>query len=363
MKSKKIISMLLACTMLAGLLAACGSQTATKTDPADSGPVIAENEDVDILGAGGGGEPDPVAAEITSLFDAGTAASIDADAEWLADEAVALSAKPAFPSGIIPVASGTSVATGPNCAIDYSNASSGYFMAKWTGDNIRIKVQSTGPSGVTYTYDLFGNDYDAFPFSDGNGSYLVRIMRNTTGSKYAVAVKTTIDVKMDDPFVPFLASNQYVNFEDAPNACKLAADLCSGKSGELDKVAAVYDWVVDNVTYDYNLAQTVSSTYLPTLDNTVSTGRGICFDYASLMSGMLRSQGVPCKLVIGYAGKAYHAWISVYVEGQGWVDGVIFFDGTTWQRMDPTYASTGNRSDTIMSYIGDGSHYSSKYMY
>ena len=59
------------------------------------------------------------------------------------------------------------------------------------------------------------------------------------------------------------------------------------------------------------------------------------------MTGMLRSQGIPCKLVIGYAGTVYHAWISVWSEDTGWIDSAIYFNGTTWQRMDPTFASTG----------------------
>jgi transglutaminase-like putative cysteine protease len=78
---------------------------------------------------------------------------------------------------------------------------------------------------------------------------------------------------------------------------------------------------------------------------------------------MLRSQGVPCKLVIGYAGSAYHAWISVWSEDTGWVNAAIYFDGSSWQRMDPTFASSGKQSDSIMKYIGDGSHYTEKYIY
>ena len=90
---------------------------------------------------------------------------------------------------------------------------------------------------------------------------------------------------------------------------------------------------------------------------------GICFDYAALMAGMLRSQGVPCQLVVGYAGKAYHAWINVWSEEKGWIDGVIYFDGESWQRMDPTFASSADRSDSIMKYIGDGKNYTVKYLY
>ena len=94
-----------------------------------------------------------------------------------------------------------------------------------------------------------------------------------------------------------------------------------------------------------------------------SNGKGICFDYAALMTGMLRSQSVPCKLVVGYAGDVYHAWISVYSEKDGWIDNAIWFDGSTWKRMDPTFASSNNRSDRIMEYIGDGENYTVKYLY
>ena len=99
------------------------------------------------------------------------------------------------------------------------------------------------------------------------------------------------------------------------------------------------------------------------LDNVLAAKKGICFDYAALMTGMLRSQGVPCKLVVGYAGTVYHAWINVWTEETGWIDGVIYFDGTAWQRMDPTFASSGGGSDAIMQYIGDGKNYTQKYVY
>lgn len=347
------------------LLAGCG--TAGK-GPAPGGGVPAEPEGsaeyVDDLSGGWAGEPVAPDGGVLADYDPGRDAGIGAGAEDLEDEAVALSSSPAAIGGIIPSAPGTATAAGQDCMIDYSNAGDGYFMAKWTGGAVKIKVQATGPSGTTYTYNLAADgSWEAFPFSDGSGSYLLRVMRNTSGTKYAVAGKTTVDVQLADAFRPFLASNQYVDFEAAPDAVAKAAELCSGKAGELDKVAAVYDWTVDSLSYDYDKAKNVKSGYLPVLDTVLSTKKGICFDYAALMAGMLRSQDVACKLVVGYAGQAYHAWISVWVEGQGWVDGVIFFDGSQWHRMDPTYASSSKRSDSVMEYIGDGSHYSAKYVY
>ncbi len=363
-KHKLLICGMLCLAMTAGMLTGCGgaptmankdvSGAVTKSDKADAGSIDEKLRDSADVAA-----PDDADVEI----DDADMAEYEEPSEFVDEGAIPLSGSPALMYGITPEHPGYATATGKSAEIDYSNASKGYFMTNWSGDNIRIKVQATGPSGVTYTYDLPANDWTAFPFSDGSGSYLVRVMRNTTGTKYAVAVKTTIDVQLEDAFMPFLTSTQYVDFENAPNAVSKASELCSGKSGNLDKVAAVFDYVVDNVSYDYNLAKNIPSTYIADLDRTMSSKSGICFDYAALMAGMLRSQGVPCKLVVGYAGKAYHAWVSVWVDGEGWVDGVIFFDGTEWTRMDPTYTSTSNRSDAVMQYIGDGSHYTTKYLY
>ena len=81
------------------------------------------------------------------------------------------------------------------------------------------------------------------------------------------------------------------------------------------------------------------------------------------MTAMLRSQGVPCKLIVGYAGDVYHAWINVWTENSGWVDGAIFFDGRVWKRMDPTFASSGSQSSSIMDYISRDTNYTVKYQY
>ena len=199
--------------------------------------------------------------------------------------------------------------------------------------------------------------------SDGNGEYQITLYENVEEKKYATVVSATAEVSLADEFAPFLRPNQYVDYAVAEETVKLAAKLTAGKSTELEKVQAVYEYVIKNITYDEKLAETVKSGYLPVLDNVLKNKTGICFDYAALMTGMLRSQSVPCKLVVGYAGEVYHAWISVYTEKDGWIDNAIYFDGTTWKRMDPTFAASGNRSETIMKYIGDGTNYTVKYLY
>ncbi len=282
---------------------------------------------------------------------------------YLEDEAVALAdAAPAVSLTLLPQ-QGTLVKQNARAAIDYSNAAQGYVMAQVKTDSgKRWKAQVKGPT-TTYTYNLTPTQWATFPLSDGSGDYQIVLYENITGTKYAAVLAHKLTVTLTDPFGPFLYANQYVNFETAPNTVAKAAELTAQSTTELDKVGAVYDFVITNLTYDKELAKTVQSGYLPDLDAVLDKKTGICFDYAALMAAMLRSQGVPCKLVVGYAGTAYHAWISVWTAQQGWVDRVIWFDGAMWQRMDPTFASSAGNTAAIRRYIGDGANYTAKYFY
>jgi hypothetical protein len=284
------------------------------------------------------------------------------------DEAVALAEAPSSPTLFsMPQASGTLVKENDRAQIDYSNTKDGYVMVRYSAaSDKKLKSQVKGPSGTTYTYNLKAGatEWETFPLSDENGEYKVIVYQNTSGSKYATVLSVTFSVEMADPFAPFLRPNQYVNYETgAENTVAKAKELCDGKKTTLDKIRAVYNFVVTTLTYDKEKAANVQSGYLPVLDEALETKKGICFDYAAMMAGMLRSQGIPCKLIVGYAGSAYHSWLNVYTEESGWINSAVFFDGTTWKLMDPTFASSGNQSSDIMKYIGDGSNYTSKYIY
>lgn len=281
----------------------------------------------------------------------------------IAEEAVALAELPALDTLLTTTASGVLVKENAKATVDYSNTVDGYVMVRYTATTAKkLKALVKGPA-TTYTYNITPGTWAAFPLSDGNGSYQVALYENITGIKYATVLSATFPVKLTDEFAPFLRPNQYVDYAAAKKTIAKAKELTKGKTDALKKVAAVYDYVVTNVTYDKKLAASVQSGYLPVLDSVLVNKKGICFDYAALMTGMLRSQGVPCKLVVGYAGTAYHAWINVWSEETGWIENAVYFDGTTWQRMDPTFASSGKESAAILKYIGDGSHYTAKYLY
>lgn len=262
-------------------------------------------------------------------------------------------------------APGTLVKSAENAVIDYSNTRDGYVMIRYSiPSDKRLKVQIKGSAtSVTYTYNLTPEQWTAFPLSDENGTYQITVLQNITGSRYVKLLSLVTEVTLADEFAPFLRSNQFVNFDAAPKTQTQAGLLAADHADPLKKVEVIYNFVIKNLTYDRELATNVQSGYLPDLDRVLEKKSGICFDYAALMAGMLRAQGVPTKLVVGYAGEVYHAWISVWSEHTGWVDGAIYFDGVKWNRMDPTFASSGQSSPDIMDYIGNGSNYSAKYFY
>jgi transglutaminase-like putative cysteine protease len=263
------------------------------------------------------------------------------------------------PRVLVPSADGTVAYTSEVATIDASNASEGYLMVKYTGSNSKVKLQITGPDQITYTYDLHG-DYEVFPLTAGNGSYAVTVFENISDNQYATALSENISITLSNEFGPYLYPNQYVNFTADSLPVAKAEELASSADTDLDVVSAVYNYIIETITYDYDKAATVQSGYLPDVDEIFTTKTGICFDYAAVMATMLRTQGIPTRLEVGYMGEQYHAWISIYTDETGWINGIIEFDGSQWKMLDPTFASTSGSPE---SFTTENSKYTTKYVY
>ncbi|MGI6110662.1 MAG: transglutaminase-like domain-containing protein [Bilifractor sp.] len=246
--------------------------------------------------------------------------------------------------------------------LDLSHTDQGYIMIRDTNDK-KVQIQITNPTGEMYPYPMnTGDAYRTFPLTCGDGGYSVRVLENISGDQYAIGLSQDFSVTLQDEFRPFLYPNQYVEYTADSDAVKLGQKLSGEAADDLGYVQNVYNYVISNITYDTEMAENLPVNYIPDPDATLASGKGICFDYASLMTAMLRSQGVPTKLVTGYSGEAYHAWISVYLKEQGWVDNIISFDGKKWTLVDPTLGANNDAKD-VAKYIGDGKNYTVKYVY
>ena len=244
--------------------------------------------------------------------------------------------------------------------IDLSAVSDGYFGVSATLSG-RAKCQVL-KDGSTYTYDLKSDGTPSiFPLQMEDGTYSFRVLENVNGSKYAVVYSTEESISIADKFRPYLCASDYVNYTDSSSCVKKAGELAAGAADVNGVVTAVYEYVCAGVKYDREKARSVQVGYMPDPDETMQTGKGICFDYASLAAAMLRSQGIPCKVIFGYVSpnEVYHAWNMFYTEESGWITVKFEISAKNWNRLDLTFASNGADG----SFIGDGSNYKDVYCY
>lgn len=258
---------------------------------------------------------------------------------------------------LVPEAPGKKTLGTSPLVLDISDTDQGYLTAVSDSTDQMMNVQLTAEDGVVYSYFISPGESAVIPFSSGSSTYQVSCYQQISDSQYAALYADTLEIKLANEFLPFLYPNQYVNFTPDSEASKLALSMVSEDTSDIDALQTIYNYVVSHVTYDYDLADTVASGYLPDVDETLQTGKGICFNYAALTTAMLRSCDIPCKLQIGYAGDIKHAWINVYIRSRGWVDKAVEFSGDSWSRMDPTFDSNSEDKDTIQEYIGDNNNY------
>lgn len=266
------------------------------------------------------------------------------------------------PECLVPSADGIRNFISAYVALDTSHVDDGYIMAAYLGSNSKVKLQLVGPDYMTYTYDMTSRTYEVFPLSAGSGNYTVSVYENVMDDLYATIFSVTIEADIAAPMNAFLYPNQYVKFDASSQVVDKAQELVAQAHDDLEAINFIYSYVVSSITYDFDKAENVQSGYIPDVDEILEIKTGICLDYAAVMASMLRSQRIPTRLEVGYAGDAYHAWISTYVENQGWINGMIQFDGQNWSIMDPTFAANVGEDD-LKTFIGDGGNYVTKYVY
>ncbi len=130
-------------------------------------------------------------------------------------------------------------------------------------------------------------------------------------------------------FADYLAATEQVQAAD-PRIRQLAAELTKGVKTEYDAVQRIVSWVVDNVRY---VTPPVRYDALYSLES----GKGNCQNYSHLSAALLRSVGIPTRIVVGVTlnqpydiswkqgvltfkmGQGRHSWIEVWFPDLGWV--------------------------------------------
>ena len=264
----------------------------------------------------------------------------------------------------LPVVPGDLVKSNGHCSVDYSQCEDGYVVVSYLGEfEKKCVVQlKTAKGGQKFTisdpkmdarlmrYDYFqniGGVQKVIPLCYGDGPYEMTIHRQIVDTRYSTLMTWKHDVKIPEPFSPWLFPNTYVSYGPDSLCVNLARNLRQDAPSDAIKVQRIFDWMCEHIIYDYPLAVKVSDTdkfWLPCPDEVIQTGKSICFGFSSLFAAINRINDIPCKVVVGWAGHAYHAWNEVYLQG-------------VWQRYDVTFSAGKKQSVAIQNFIGDGNNY------
>lgn len=222
-----------------------------------------------------------------------------------------------------PEVTGTDVQVDGKLIIDASNMQKGYVLccvSAPTDHGLKIRVVYNGAQ-LTYDLDNTG-DYEVFPLQLGSGNYEFALFENVKGNKYSAEGKITLKAQLEDENAAFLVPNQYVDYVRTTNAVLKSDEICT--DGDIYK--KVCDFMASEFEYDFGRAKMISSGKLqvmPDIENCFDARAGVCQDLSAIMCCMLRVQGIPAKLMMGYADKYYHAWTVAVVDGEE-----VFFDPT-----------------------------------
>jgi len=225
-----------------------------------------------------------------------------------------------------------------------------------------VKVQVRLEGGETpYNYDLPADGTPiALPLTQGEGSYTVTVLEHIEADRYRPVLTQPVELALADPLAPFRHPSRMVDYGADMEALAAA---CMGEAETTpDRIEAILHYVAEHITYDTEKADTVESGYIPDPHAVLEAGTGICYDYASALTALLRSQGIPCKLQVGWAGELYHAWVEVWSEEAGTAaNGLQINEG--WTRLDPTLLSDLGFTPTVLTYMADDTHYRVRYTY
>ncbi|MFT9493458.1 transglutaminase-like domain-containing protein [Anaerosolibacter sp.] len=171
-------------------------------------------------------------------------------------------------------------------------------------------------------------------FTQGTGNYSISIMVHEQDRKYSYGPTLNIENKAE--VNKYLSPTKHVESDDE-EIIKLVQEITNVNDTELEKAKVIYQWIVENIAYDYDkYSKHQNNDY----DNnygavyTYKTKKGVCYDYATLTAALTRAVGIQTKVVKGEGKlgtfKGLHAWNEMYItEKSQWIPVDTTFGATT----------------------------------
>lgn len=189
------------------------------------------------------------------------------------------------------------------------------------------------PSSSTVETDRFGNRFQKVTWENVNQDIRVKLDYTATIHTELTALNSKASFPLGgqaDSEGIYLKTSEMVQ-SNSPEIARLARQLTSGAKSEYEAVMSVTNWVADNIKYTFNPPQYDAS-------YTLATRSGNCQNFAHLSIALLRSVGIPARIVGGITlkdswkvpidarnsivqsmGQGGHAWLEVWFPDLGWL--------------------------------------------
>jgi len=224
---------------------------------------------------------------------------------------------------------------------------------------------SPKPQDRQETTDARGNRIVTATWTDPPAAVDVKLSCNALNRTNLKLLETRTPFplgKVEPGLEDYLKPTEQVQ-SDNPKIRLLAADLTKDVKTEFDAVQRVISWVVDHVRY---VTPPVQYDALYSL----GSGKGNCQNYSHLSAALLRSVGIPVRIINGITldraydvtwergvmtfkmGKGRHSWIEVWFPDLGWVpfdpQNTVLFVSNRFIRVEVGIDNNETKNDGLM---------------
>ena len=172
--------------------------------------------------------------------------------------------------------------------------------------------------------------------TDSNGNQILYVEWDKDIVPNHRVIKLMFDVKRDEVLRPELKEDDKEELTDEikkylepsknlplnDQVKNKAKEVTEGKTTDLEKARAIYDWVIANMNRNEDVKGCGEGDVCALLDTTMS---GKCTDINSMFVALCRASGIPAREHFGIRinaddiTKNQHCWAEFYLKGTGWV--------------------------------------------
>jgi protein-glutamine gamma-glutamyltransferase len=159
-----------------------------------------------------------------------------------------------------------------------------------------------------------------------------------------IATASPAQLRTAGPGLPPLFGEAYLRLPLGrvdPRVQQLAQEITRSASNNYDKAAALERYLQTRYGYTLDLSRTTPKD--PIANFLFERKQGHCEYFASAMAVMLRTLGIPSRVVTGFRSDEFNDVTGNYVvrakDAHAWVE--VYFPGFGWETFDPTPGGTG----------------------